>query len=135
MEIKKDLVASVQARIGRTKYQTAISSGQYSIIVDEPEIAGGTDTGPQPIALLLGSLGSCTAITLRMYLDRKMWPVDEININVELFKGDAGVSITCGLSFKGELAEEQKNRLVQIANACPIHKILTGNIIIETGLA
>ena len=87
-----------------------------------------------PQGLLLASLGSCTAITLRMYVDRKIWPVDEITVNLELYKTETGTLIKRLLNFKGEISAIQKDRLIQIANACPIHKILIGNIDIETVL-
>ena len=127
-------VASVTAQIGHTKYQTIVSNGTHSIIVDEPEVIEGGNTGMEPHGLLLGSLGSCTAITLRMYINRKMWPVDDIIVSLELFKNETGITIKRWLTFKGELSETQRARLLQIADACPIHKILTGSIIIETGL-
>jgi putative redox protein len=127
-------VASVTAQIGYTKYQTIVSNGTHNIIVDEPEVIEGGNTGMEPHGLLLGSLGSCTAITLRMYINRKMWLVDDITVNLELFKNETGVTIKRWLSFKGELSDIQLARLLQIADACPIHKILTGSIVIETGL-
>jgi putative redox protein len=125
-------VGNVTAQIGHTKYKTIVSNGEYSIVVDEPETAGGGNTGLKPHDLLLGSLASCTAITLRMYIDRKMWLVDDISVNTEMLKNETGVTLKLSLTFKGDLSEEQKTRLLQIANACPIHKILTGSINIET---
>jgi putative redox protein len=133
-EEENGAVASLTAQIGHSKYQTIVSNGTHSIIVDEPEIIEGGNTGMEPHGLLLGSLGSCTAITLRMYINRKMWPVDDITVNLELFKNETGVIIKRWLSFKGELSDVQRVRLLQIADACPIHKILMGSIIIETGL-
>jgi putative redox protein len=133
MQIGEGAIASATAQIGHTKYQTIVSSGGHNVIVDEPETIEGGDTGMEPHGLLLGSLGSCTAITLRMYINRKMWPVDEITVDLELFKTETGVTIKRWLNFKGELSDIQRNRLLQIADACPIHKILTGSIHIETG--
>jgi putative redox protein len=135
MENLKEPVASVLAQIDRAHYRTLIKTDNHSFISDEPLTIGGADSGPSPQELLLASLGSCTAITLRMYIDRKMWIVENIKVNVELFEVDGATSIKRQLSFEGELSEEQRNRLVQIADACPIHKMLTGKIIIETGLA
>jgi len=132
MQTGEGPIASATAQIGYTKYQTIVSSGNHQIIVDEPETIEGGDTGMEPHGLLLGSLGSCTAITLRMYINRKMWPVDEITVDLELFKTETGVTIKRWLNFKEELSEVQRNRLLQIADACPIHKILTGSIHIET---
>ena len=124
----------MQTHTTTLKYQAITASGNHHIIADEPVIIGGTDTGPNPLALLLASLGSCTAITLQMYIDRKMWPVEEISIKLELFRGEAGTLIESRLSFKGALDETQKARLIQIANACPIHRLLAGNIFINTAI-
>lgn len=134
MENIKRPVSTIQAQIDRSHYRTVITTSDHSFITDEPLTAGGTDTAPSPQELLLASLGGCTAITLRMYIDRKMWIVDDITVNVELFEIDGAKLIELQLSFKGELSDEQRQRLVQIANACPIHKMLTGKTIIQTSL-
>jgi putative redox protein len=134
LEAQERLIANVLAKTGQAKYQTTITSGHHHILVDEPIVNGGGNTGIDPQALLLASLASCTAITLRMYLDRKNWPVEEIDVNVELFSTGLMQSIKCILSYKGDLLPEQELRLVQIANACPIHKILAKAMMIETVL-
>jgi putative redox protein len=134
MENINEPVASVQAQIDRSHYRTLIKTDNHTFIADEPLAIGGADVGPSPQELLLASLGSCTAITLRMYIDRKMWVVDNIAVNLELFEVGGATLIERQLSFEGELSEEQKKRLVQIADACPIHKMLTGKISTETGL-
>jgi putative redox protein len=92
------------------------------------------DTGMSPYNLLLASLASCTAITLRMYINRKMWVIDEIGINLQLYKTNKGIFIDSQLSFTGELNDDQRARLITIADACPIHKILVGSIEINTSL-
>src|SRR6201996_2134429 len=125
---------SAEAENINARYQTTIRSEGHTLIADEPVSSMGTDTGMNPYSLLLASLGSCTAITLRMYIDRKMWIVENINVNVELFEVDGATLIKRQLSFEGELSDEQEKRLEQIADACPIHKMLTGKIIIETAL-
>jgi putative redox protein len=132
MELNKEPITSAKASIGRAQYQTIISSAGHTLIADEPETSNGADTGMSPHSLLLASLGSCTAITLRMYINRKMWPVEEVMVDLELFKTTGGTLIERKLSFKGELSEAQKQRLVEIADACPIHKILVGSITIDT---
>ncbi|MFD0764889.1 OsmC family protein [Mucilaginibacter lutimaris] len=135
MDAENEILVSGVARIAHTQYQTIVSSGNHTIIADEPLDVGGTDTGMSPYNLLLASLASCTAITLRMYINRKMWIVDEIGVHLDMFKEQSGVLIESKLTFKGELNEEQLKRLITIADACPIHKILVGNIAINTSLA
>ncbi len=124
--------ATAKASIARAHYQTVVHSGSHAIIADEPTELGGTNLGMNPFGLLLSSLGSCTAITLRMYIDRKMWVVDEINIDLEVFEVPDGNQIETRIQFKGDLTEEQTQRLLSIAEKCPIHKLLAGNIKLET---
>lgn len=135
MDNIKDSLLTAQAIIDRSHYQTIIKVDNHVVIADEPIAIGGQETGASPQGLLLASLGSCTAITLRMYIDRKMWAVDEITVDLELFSVPGGTLIERQLSFKGELNDDQRKRLVQIADACPIHKMLTGSIRVETELA
>ena len=105
---------------------------------DEPADKGGANVGPTPTHLLLSSLGACTAITLRMYADRKHWPLRSVNVEL-LFNPDgkpaAGTDIRRRIVLTGELSDEQRERLLQIANACPIHKVLSGEVRIATSLA
>lgn len=127
----------VIAHIGRDLYRTVLSNGRHEIIADEPPELGGTDLGLSPAELLLSSLGACTSITLRMYADRKGWALEEVKISLG-FQHDkaAGKSlITRHIELTGSLDEEQRNRLLQIANACPIHKTLQNPIEISTQLA
>jgi len=135
MDTETTSIAQANARIARAKYQTIAGSGPHSIIIDEPSDIGGGDTGMNPFGLLLSSLGSCTVITLRMYIDRKMWVVDEISIELEAFAVEGGHLIQSKLDFKGDLTTEQISRLLTIANSCPIHKVLAGNITMETAIA
>jgi putative redox protein len=134
MQADKEFVVDASAVIGRVQYQTIVKSGNHSIIVDEPVTDGGMDSGMTPYNLLLASLASCTVITLRMYINRKMWVIDEIRIKLELFKTSEGIFIDNKLEFSGELSDTQRARLITIADACPIHKILVGNITINTSL-
>jgi putative redox protein len=129
-----ELIETATALIGLTQYQTVVNSGGHGLITDEPLEAEGSNTGMNPFSLLLASLASCTAITLRMYINRKMWPIEEIKANVEMFKTLSGTRIETKISFKGEVNDEQRDRLLKIANACPVHKILTGNIAIRTNI-
>ncbi|MCQ6956663.1 OsmC family protein [Mucilaginibacter aquariorum] len=134
METENELLVSAEAHITHTQYQTIVTSDNHTIIADEPAGLGGTDKGMSPYNLLLASLASCTVITLRMYINRKMWTVDEIAIKLDLYKNRNGVLIESKLAFKGEITDEQRKRLITIANVCPIHKILAGNIVINTGI-
>lgn len=132
MQTEKQVAATAKAVIGKTKYLTTVTSDGHTIVADEPFDVGGADAGLTPHQLLLASLGSCTAITLRMYIDRKEWPVDEITVDLDLYNLDGSTLIETRLSVKGELDAQQKERLMHIAKACPIHKLLTNPVKIET---
>jgi len=104
---------------------------------DEPADLGGANTGPTPHHLLLSSLGACTAITLRMYAARKAWPLERIEVELAFNpdgKPAAGSDIRRQVLLHGPLDEAQRERLLQVANSCPIHKVLTGEIRIATTL-
>jgi putative redox protein len=119
----------------KSHYKTKIYSGGHFIYSDEPENLGGSDEGMTPGALLLASLGSCTAITIRMYADRKEIPLDSIKIELEICSEEqmsAQTTINRKITFEGKLSSDQHNRLMEIADKCPIHKILGNPIKIET---
>ena len=121
--------------LDRSHYRTKVYSGGHFIYSDEPESMGGTDEGMTPGALLLASLGSCTAITIRMYADRKNLPLESIKIDLEICGEEqmsAKTSINRKIELKGNLTSDQHNRLLEIADKCPIHKILSNPIHIET---
>ena len=121
--------------LDQSKYKTKVFAGGHLIYADEPAELGGTDEGMTPGALLLASLGSCTAITIRMYADRKEIPLDSIRINLAINETDnlyEGTTIFRKIEFKGELTQEQINRLFVIADKCPIHKLLSNPIKIIT---
>ncbi|RQO30634.1 osmotically inducible protein OsmC [Taibaiella sp. KBW10] len=126
----------VAAVIGTDLYLTEISSGEKRIIGDEPVDQGGQDKGFNPYELLAASLASCTCATLRMYVNRKQWAVSQIATEVTLERDPDTQSTHFEriISFEGALSEEQLQRLLTIANACPIHKILSGTIEIKTRL-
>ena len=122
------------ARIGKDHFKTEIISNSHSVIADEPTDLGGTGQGSSPSEFLLVALASCTAITLRMYADRKKWSLDKIEVEVNLEKADNKTLFTREALLEGALDEEQRERLLQIANACPVHKTLTNPIEISTKL-
>ncbi len=122
----------VRATIGSDRYRTEITTSGKTVIADEPGELGGTDLGPAPGEFLMISLASCTAITLRMYADRKIWPLDKITVEVNLEKIDDRTIFNREILLEGQLDEEQRKRLLQIANACPVHKTLTNPIEIRS---
>lgn len=105
---------------------------------DEPRTAGGADVGPNPHQLLLSSLGACTAITLRMYAAAKGWGLTGVEVDLE-FNPDGepaqgGSDIRRRIALKGDLTSEQRDKLLSIANRCPLHKVLTGEVRIASSL-
>lgn len=131
--VEKDITG----HIGSQKYLCTISWRNGQLIMDEPESNGGKDLGPDPYSALLASLASCTLATLRMYIDRKGWDIPEINIAINAAQeldGEFETVFSRHISFSTEITTEQKERLIQIANKCPVSKILKGKIAINTQL-
>ena len=126
----------ITAHIGTALYKTEIISATHSIISDEPESVGGMDLGFTPDELLASSLAACTSITLRMYANRKGWDLTDIKVEIKMDNPPAEQKtvITRSIQLIGNLDEEQKTRLLYIADKCPIHKILTNPIEITTDL-
>ena len=125
----------VLARIGTEKYYTEVISDTNKIITDEPLDKGGQDKGFNPFELLAASLATCTAATLRMYIDRKGWSVPEIDVEVEMenYPQTKNTLFTRKISYGESLLDaEQLARLHHIADACPVHKMLHGNMEINT---
>jgi len=129
----------VSVSIGRERYETTIKVQQHVIIADEPLDAGGTDLGPSPKELLLSSLGTCKAITVRMYADRKGWPLEGLSIDLTYLDKDDGEPNTnyihCEIKLIGDLDAEQRKRLALIADKCPVHKILSNPIVVESNFS
>jgi putative redox protein len=124
----------VTAIIGRDHYRTELIASGKTVVADEPPERGGTDEGAAPGEFLMISLASCTAITLRMYADRKQWDVKKIKVEVAAEKLGGKTLFKREISLHGNLEEDQRARLLQIANACPVHKVLTNPIEISTVL-
>lgn len=132
------LIHTVRAYAGTTPYAVSLTDDLgHEWLADEPLDEGGANVGPTPKLLLLSSLGACTAITLQMYATRKKWPLESIDVQLQLNPdGDplTGNNIVRKITLKGELTAEQRERLLQIANVCPIHKVLTGEVRIASSL-
>ena len=127
-----ELLASAAGHLTGPDFQVQITSGNHSFLADEPFALQGADTGPDPYSLLLSALVSCTSITLKMYAGRKGWPLEDAEVECRLTRSDAAArpEIERVIILKGDLNEEQKQRLLQIASACPVHKMLSsGNTI------
>ena len=123
-----------------------ISVGRHHLSADEPVAAGGTDTGPNPYDLLLAALGACTSMTVAMYARRKQWPLEAVTVRLRHSKIHAADCASCEtkegkldhieteVELVGALSEEQRVRLLAIANKCPVHRTLTSEIDIQTHL-
>ena len=138
---------SVVVEAGRLPYAQNISVGSHLLQGDEPVSAGGSDVGPNPYELLLAALGSCTSMTVRMYADRRQWPLEGVHIELSYARVHAEDCTACDLELKlvdgiemelslfGKLSESQRQRLREIANKCPVHRTLESPIPIRARLA
>lgn len=136
----------VLARLGSKGYTTEIMVRHHGLIADEPEEVGGNDFGPSPYELVASALGACTAMTLQMYARRKNWNLKEVRVHLEHYK-DYAEDMMSGeepqgkmdhferiIELKGELDEAQRERLLEIANRCPVHRTLNEEVKIITQL-
>lgn len=123
--------------IGSQNYLCNITWRNGQFLMDEPENVGGKNLGMDPFSALLASLAGCTLSTLRMYINRKEWIIPEINISLNLYQeteGELTTIIKRDITFSEEVSPEQKERLLLIADKCPISKLLKGTITINTTL-
>jgi len=131
----------------QTKFQQVITAGKNTQVSDEPVSKGGDDAGFSPYELLLASLGSCTAITLRLYADRKGWPVKSTTVELSHEKvkaSDCPESVEKGEQLvdvirivtrvEGDLDEAQKERLLEVTRRCPVHRTVEGGPILVNQL-
>ena len=119
----------------------------HALTADEPIAAGGGDTGPNPYDLLISALGACTSMTVSLYARRKGWPLEAVTVTLHHAKVHASDCVECEakdgmidrihreVALRGKLSEEQRARLLEIANKCPVHRTLTSEIDIRTKLA
>lgn len=126
----------VQSLSGAPPYAVELHMGPHLAPADEPKDLGGGDTGPAPDELLLSALGACTAITLRIHSQRKQWPLEAVDVALAFLARDKEHTvIERRVHLQGPLDDEQRARLLQIANACPVHRMLTGKVDVPTVLA
>lgn len=126
---------SVTVRTGQGKFQQQIKIGPHELVGDEPVSVGGDDGGPDPHELVLAGLGTCTSMTVKMYADRKGWPLAAVEVEIGAVKQEGAWVVQRAIRLEGELTEEQRARLLEIAEKCPVHKMLTGEVRIESVLA
>lgn len=131
---------------GFSGLRQAITIGPHHLLGDEAKDVGSNDDGPDPYEYLMAALGTCTNMTLRMYADHKRWPLREVQTGLSHAKSyavdcerceqpDAMVDrIERKIALFGELSDEQRNRLLQIADRCPVHRTLTSKVVIHTAL-
>ena len=112
-------MVQAKASIGTTNYAVSITAGHHQLNADESVKLGGKDAGPAPYELLCSALGACTAITLRMYAERKGWPLRGLHVDVRFERKDGEGAIARVLSFEGELNSDQRARLADIAERTP----------------
>ena len=143
--------STVVVRTGKARFLTEMEIDGHQLIADEPLDLDGTDQGPTPNGLMLAALGSCTSITLRMYADRKQWPLESVTVEltkrvipVKDYEGEDLPADAKGrvhiidrtVKLEGpELTEEQIKRIMQIADRCPVHRLIMDHSIINTQLS
>ncbi|MEO9469459.1 OsmC family protein [Parasphingorhabdus sp.] len=126
------------------KFQQTIKVGNHEFLGDEPISFGGMDSGPSPYDFLLASLGSCTSMTIKMYADRKGIPLEAVHIELEHSRDHVEDCSTCSnddnridvidraITLTGDLSDEQRGKLMEIADKCPVHRTLENRIDIHS---
>ena len=140
------MARSVYVTSGSLRFVQNISVAHHVLQADEPPEYGGRDAGADPHELLLAALGACAAITVQMYADRKQWPLEAVHVVLSYENAPAGDrahsdtkigmvgGVEMGISFAGSLSEDQERRLLDIAGRCPIHRMLSSPVPIQTKL-
>jgi putative redox protein len=133
----------VTARIGLDGFRTEIEARSHGLVADEPAALGGTDRGPTPYELLLGALGSCMVMTLRIYADRKGWPLEGVEVRLRTSRSHEADCVKCEeqevgittverqLEMLGALSDAQRERLLEIADRCPVKQTLEKGVAVR----
>jgi putative redox protein len=133
----------VSASIAGSGFRTTVRTRTHTLVADEPVDAGGADAGPTPYELLLGALSACTAMTVRMYADRKQWPLSDVVVRIRPVRSHAVDCANCEtkdvgvgrlereVELVGPLTEEQRTRLLYIADRCPVKQTLERGLRVE----
>jgi putative redox protein len=127
------LAASVHARCER-RYQVQTSARRHQVAADEPAASGGGDTAPTPLELLATGLAACTAITLRMYAERKGWELGTVKVDCRAFAEGTGYRFERAIRIAAPLADEQRARLAEIAEKTPVTRIVKAGAPVATDL-
>jgi putative redox protein len=120
------------------RYENSVEIGAHRLTADEPAVAGGAGRGPQPFEYLLSGLGACTSMTIRMYADRKGWKLARVSVRLDMDRTETADGkgkidrIIREIELDGDLDAEQRQRLLTIAEHCPVHKFLSAEKRIET---
>jgi len=123
---------------GKGRYQQEVIAGQHRLLADEPADMGGNDAGPAPFDFVMAGLGACTSMTLRMYAERKDLALQRVNVEMTHHKVEVdGIKRDCierQITLEGDLTPEQRQRLLEIANKCPVHRALSQSFLLDCKL-
>lgn len=122
----------IRVHKGQGKLQHVIEIGAHSLLTDAPKAYGGEETGPEPHDLLAAALGACTALTVTMYAQRKNMDLQDIDVRISHGQEGGAYQLTRHIRYIGNLNEDDKQHLTDIANKCPVHKTLSREIRIVT---
>jgi putative redox protein len=131
-------MSSIQSKTKSENYEVEIKSDSgHTLIADEPKELGGQNKGMSPDELIIAALAACTSATLKMYAQRKEWDLKEVRTNIKFIKGDKPGDLPTmqrDIELEGELDIKQRERLIVIAGKCPIHKLISGEVEINTSM-